>query len=180
VPTFSKINVIDLESTCWNNKVDIRPEIIQIGICIFDPTTKEITKENSFLCKPLELPLSTYCTTLTGITTNQVKSSPPLRETINTIKKQYPIRSQPIAAWGESDRIQLLSEFKRKGIDCPLFDSYINVSLLFNLFKNIKKRTNLLKALEMCNSEPIGNWHNARDDAVNTARILKYLIENQV
>lgn len=46
--------IIDLEATCWDGPVPAgqKNEIIEIGICMLDPTTGNITKNQGILVKP--------------------------------------------------------------------------------------------------------------------------------
>ena len=66
----NKIIIIDLEATCWEG---IPPqgevsEIIEIGICLLDTLTGEISDNRGILVKPTHSKISPFCTQLTTIT----------------------------------------------------------------------------------------------------------------
>ena len=66
----NKIIIIDLEATCWEG---IPPqgevsEIIEIGICLLDTLTGEISNNRGILVKPTHSKISPFCTQLTTIT----------------------------------------------------------------------------------------------------------------
>ena len=52
-----KIIIIDVESTCWEgaNPVGMESDIIEIGICLLDVQTGEITNNKGILVKPDDL-----------------------------------------------------------------------------------------------------------------------------
>ena len=66
----NKIIIIDLEATCWEGippKGEVS-EIIEIGICLLDTLTGEITDNRGILVKPTHSKISPFCTQLTTIT----------------------------------------------------------------------------------------------------------------
>lgn len=73
--TTNTILIIDLEATCWENdriphgqKVDI----IEIGICELNRTTKAISNKQSIYVIPERSKINKFCTELTGITPKMI------------------------------------------------------------------------------------------------------------
>jgi inhibitor of KinA sporulation pathway (predicted exonuclease) len=69
--TTNEILIVDLEATCWDNdriphgqKVDI----IEIGICKLNLTSKTISQKQSIYVIPERSEINRFCTKLTGIT----------------------------------------------------------------------------------------------------------------
>ena len=58
------INIIDVESTCWETKAPIGEvsEIIEIGICSLDIKTLKVQNQKSLLVHPKESTISEFCT----------------------------------------------------------------------------------------------------------------------
>lgn len=69
-----KIIIIDVESTCWEgaNPVGMESDIIEIGVCLLDIQTGEITDNRGILIKPERSTISSFCTALTTITPEMV------------------------------------------------------------------------------------------------------------
>jgi inhibitor of KinA sporulation pathway (predicted exonuclease) len=70
-----KILVVDLEATCWNGPIPegMVNEIIEIGVCLLDVNTGEITDNRGIIVKPEHSVVSEFCTELTTITPELVE-----------------------------------------------------------------------------------------------------------
>jgi len=69
--TTKTILIIDLEATCWENDripTGQKVDIIEIGICELNVTTKAISKKQSIYVIPERSKINKFCTELTGIT----------------------------------------------------------------------------------------------------------------
>lgn len=176
-----KIVVVDFEATCWDGPVPPNQyiEIIQIGICLYNIKTELIERQNSFLVKPEISIISEYCKNLTGINTGSGFQGRYLNEVLNTIKKEYSIKSNAWASWGSGDRRQLLEECASKAIRYPFGSGYLDIQALFSYKHKLSQGPKLIDALHMMMLEFIGKQHNARDDAMNAARILKGILHER-
>lgn len=69
-----KILVVDIEATCWNgpNPPGMKNDIIEIGICLLDIHTGDITDNRGIIVKPERSEVSEFCTELTTITPEMV------------------------------------------------------------------------------------------------------------
>jgi len=176
----SRIIVLDLECTCWGKPCDRTPEIIEIGACVYNNRTNNITDCISLIVRPKNLDISEYCTALTGLTENDVKRGQWLNEALGTLRKNLPLRSCPWGSWGDYDRTQLMSECEEKAINYPFNRTHLNIKFLFGLLMRDKTGSGLSKALERLNMKFEGEPHRASFDAYNTARILQNLCSTDI
>lgn len=174
-----KLIVADLELTCWDDPARAGDmEIIEIGLCVFDGTTRGIGRKSSTIVRPRLLEISDRCHRITGFTTERLRrDGSPLDEALSRLSKTYPLSSAGWAAWGEGDRRRMHSECDAKGIPYPFADSYLNVSQIHNLFMRNTRRVSLEEALGQLGMEFEGRPHSGADDAWNTARVLREILD---
>lgn len=172
-PNFDKIFVVDLELTTCDY-----PEIIEIGICDIDVESLKISKGLSIFVRPDNSRPDAYCTQLTGITWDNIKTAPPLVGACNKLIKKMGTKNRTWASWGAGDLIGLKNECDRKNIPFPFGNNYIDISNLYSIVLNNSKRVNLQKAICSLNSDFVGRPHSGVDDAINAARILKILLSS--
>ena len=76
------VNVLDLEATCWEG--DPPPgqtsEVIEIGVCVYDPATRQRQSKHQLLVKPARSEVSAFCTRLTGWTARALASGMPFAQ----------------------------------------------------------------------------------------------------
>lgn len=170
--TSSKIVVVDIECTCWETAR--ASEIIELGVCVLDYLTKEVSRKASFLVRPDLLDISNYCTKLTGITREQlVRDGYPLGEVLNRVRKLYPIRSSVWAGWGAGDRDHIAKETSDKGVVNPFRDNYLDIGFLYRFRIGSRRRIGLEEALRELGMRFEGRPHSGADDAWNAAMILR-------
>lgn len=172
-----KALIIDFELACWRYGIPKgkRADIIEIGICTYNFRTKQISKPESILIKPKKADISDFCTKLTGITQEQIdKKGIPLEEALDRLVDKYDSNRCIWFSWGEQDLGFIKRECKYYKIPYPLHDRYIDVRDIYCM-KYLKEPSveNALKDLGM---EFEGTPHSGKDDAYNTARILKHLL----
>jgi inhibitor of KinA sporulation pathway (predicted exonuclease) len=175
-----KVVVFDLEATCWATKEEndvYRSDIIEIGACLLDVRSGEITKKTNYLVRPYDLKqayISEYCTNLTGHTYESLKKGIPLEDACNKFKKEFGTSGKICAAYG--------NDYDKVKMDCGAFDianplssEYLNICHLFAL-KNKSSKVSLAKALELIGSAFEGTQHRADDDAFNAAKVLRSIL----
>jgi len=84
----SYIAVLDFEANCIDGKI-LRPqEIIEFPTVIYDVTTQTIERDNNFhsYCQT-DLPLTSFCTQLTGITQQMCNAGEPFRDVLRAHQK---------------------------------------------------------------------------------------------
>lgn len=175
-----KIIIIDLEATCWQGKEKETnvSEIIEIGICVLDTKTGEITQNEGILIKPIQSTVSEYCTNLTTLTQEQLdKEGITFQEACNILQTKYNAKEFTWASFGGYDYRQLKKECKSNNIDFPVSENHINVKELLAKKKNIKK-VGMSKALRILDIPLEGTHHRGKDDARNIAKILNWILNN--
>lgn len=171
-------NVVDIESTCWENrKWGQASEIIQVGICEVDTKNWAISKPTSLYIKPeFSDSLSEFCVNLTGITDGILAREGVSRaRAFNTLREVFKSDRRPWVSWGDYDRKKLAEEsgwIREKSV---MSAQHLNLKLLYSLMSG-GKPLGMNKALKALNMELIGRHHDGSDDAYNTARILVKLV----
>ena len=176
-----KVNIIDLESTCWENNIKPKgmlSEIIEIGICTIDITSLKKIKTRSILVKPIQSEISDYCTNLTSITTDLVaKKGTTFGEACNILLNDFDSKNRVWGSWGDYDRAMFYEQCKSLCINYPLNKSHINLIPLFSLAYNLDKELGMAEALEIAKLELKGIHHRGIDDAINIAELFIDIIK---
>lgn len=174
-----KILVVDVESTCWQDKAPEGQvsEIIEIGICVFDLKERQRESKESILVKPAESEISPFCTELTTITPELIAAEGiDLKEACKILRKKYEGQQRVWGSWGDYDRRQFERNCKRRGIGYPFGTNHLNIKTLFALKHQLEREQGMGEALEMKGWELEGTHHRGVDDAWNIARLLALLI----
>jgi inhibitor of KinA sporulation pathway (predicted exonuclease) len=170
-----KIVVVDIEATCWEVKTpeNMTSDIIEIGICLLDVQTGEITANTGIIVKPERSTVSPFCTELTTITQEMVDSQGiPFKEACRLLRKEYDTQSRPWASFGAYDAKQFQKQCTALDIGYPFGPSHINVKTLFALRNKLTREVGMAGALELLQIPLEGTHHRGVDDAKNIAKIL--------
>jgi len=176
-----KIIIVDIEATCWDgaNPKGMESDIIEIGFCLLDVKSGEISDNKGILVKPERSTISTFCTELTTITPKMVaEDGISFKEACLLLKKQYFSSSYPWASFGAYDLKQFQKQCIAMGIGFPFGPSHINVKTLFALKKKLGHEQGMAGALEMLGIPLEGTHHRGIDDAKNIAKILNWILNN--
>lgn len=173
-----KIIIVDIESTCWDGKVPEgqTSEIIEIGICLLDVNSGEITQNEGIIVKPERSEVSDFCTELTTITPDMVEDGISFAEACRIIKKQYDGQGRAWASYGAYDFKMFQRQCVEMGIGYPFSPSHINVKTLFALKHKLDRETGMDGALKMLGMPLEGTHHRGIDDARNIAKIMYTLL----
>ena len=172
-----KVIVFDLEATCWATEEERRltpSEIIEIGACLLDVRTGEISKKTRYIIRPKVLEVSQYCTDLTGHTVETLKKGIPFGDACNKFKKEFGSTNKICAAYG-NDFVTMDTDCYRHEIINPLGAEYLNICHLFAL-KYKSSKVSLEKALEQIGEVFDGTPHHGDDDAYNAAKVLRKIL----
>ncbi|WP_345990599.1 3'-5' exonuclease [Chryseobacterium sp. Chry.R1] len=180
--TTDHILIIDLEATCW----DSRPprgqesEIIEIGVCVMDAKTGEISRNEGILVRPQYSKVSPFCTELTTITQKMLDEEGVLfDDALDILRAEYHSEHLTWASYGNYDLNMLQNQARRFNLDYPLSDSHINVKTLFGcVHPTIRKSVGMSRALGELNLKLEGIHHRGVDDAKNIAKILHWCLQN--
>jgi inhibitor of KinA sporulation pathway (predicted exonuclease) len=172
---FDHLVIIDLEATCDEPKPLWQSEIIEVGVCLLDLRTLEITKPRGLLVKPERTPITAFCTNLTTITPELVaREGITLAEAMRILEKEYKLDERTWASWGDYDRKMLEKDCEAKGISFPgRTRSHINLKNLLTVELGLPWENGLDNALERFGLKLEGTHHRGVDDAKNIARIYQ-------
>ncbi len=187
---FSKMMVVDLECTCFQDddldkpqgwKADKDQEITEIGASIVHLPTREILATESFLVQP-DGPMGEFCKELTTLTFDTVKDRPRLAGVLDELcawakANKFDIQSMPWGSWGDYDRVQLFRECARKGLKYPFGRAHYNIKGMYSMLTGQGKGFGMSRAIDQIGWDFEGTPHRGVDDARMTAKILLYLLE---
>ncbi|WP_417452070.1 exonuclease domain-containing protein [Kordiimonas sp.] len=175
---------IDLEATCFHREVLGREqthrdmETIEVGVVAMSGEGTIINTFQSYV-KPTYTELSSYCTSVIGITDDMLVGAPDFPTMIACLTdwlETLPAKPDCWYSWGKYDLKQLTCDAgpDRWSLALPL-PEHRNAKRLFQR-QNIKKsrEVGLLKALELQGLEFEGRHHSALDDATNVARLFNF------
>lgn len=178
----NKFLIVDLEATCAEGqerkKYRGTSEAIEIGWVIVNPLY-EIERDGDVLIKPVRNPILTpFCTTLTGITQDDVNISLTFPFVMERLKEEWQSYGSfkclkydyILCSWGNYDNSQLIKDCAFHKYFYP-FGLYINLKDEFAIKRKIAP-VGLSKALEICDLAFEGTPHCGLDDAKNIARIF--------
>lgn len=170
-----KILVIDVEATCWEgaNPPGMENDIIEIGVCLMDVATGEISDSRGIIVLPERSTVSPFCTQLTTITPELVaQEGISFKEACAILKKEYNSQSRAWASFGAYDQKQFQRQCMATGVAYPFGPSHINVKTLFALRQKLAHEQGMAGALHLLDIELEGTHHRGVDDAKNIAKIL--------
>lgn len=130
--------------------------------------------------------LDHFISQMTGITNDQIKYAPMLEEAVIHLLEWIGNREYKVFAWSNTDYRQLKHEIQSKGITNPEILEFVNQERWTDYQKTFDNRydfdrsVGLADALELCEIEPDGHFHDGLDDAINTAKIIKKLEEKDL
>lgn len=173
----SKIVVIDVEATCWEERAEQQrkgQEIIEVGVCLLDAKTGTVNSAESFLVRPSRLDISPFCQQLTGISAEQIEGKGrPLQEVCLQLAEEYRLADRVWASFGDFDRNLFEQECAAKRVAYPFSAQHLNIRVLASLKLRSRRRVaSIPAALQAFGATFEGREHCGRDDAVNAARVL--------
>jgi inhibitor of KinA sporulation pathway (predicted exonuclease) len=174
-----KIVVVDIEATCWNgpNPEGMQNDIIEIGICLLDVATGEISDSKGIMVTPERSEISAFCTELTTITPQLIAAEGiSFKAACKQLRTEYDTQSRAWASFGAYDQKQFQRQCGEMGIGYPFGPSHMNVKTLFALQRKLAHETGMAGALDLLGFELEGTHHRGVDDAKNIARILRRIL----
>ncbi|XP_065826946.1 ERI1 exoribonuclease 2-like [Oscarella lobularis] len=197
--SYAFLIVLDFESTCWKNRKEKRPEIIEFPAVLLNVASGEIESKFQEYVQPTENPhLSEFCQKFTGIQQNQVTDSAPLSAVLRLFldwikrlerEKDFVCAGSDgqsenekrctLVTWSDWDLgVCLHYECKRKQIRKPaIFNTWIDLRATYRSFYERIPR-GLNGALEDLGLEFEGRQHSGLDDAKNTAKLCWQIIQD--
>ncbi|RYE20212.1 MAG: exonuclease domain-containing protein, partial [Sphingobacteriaceae bacterium] len=157
-----KIVIVDIEATCWETKPPegMENDIIEVGICLLDIHTGELSDNRGILVKPERSVISPFCTELTTITSEMTDSEGiSFKEACAILKKEYFTNSRAWASFGAYDAKQFQRQCAAMGVGYPFGPSHINVKTLFALKKKLDHEQGMAGALVLLDIPLEGTHH---------------------
>lgn len=180
----NEIIVVDLEATCWNTEPPPGEfsEIIEIGVCSLsrrnDKNSWQIVGAESIIVKPENSRVSDFCTSLTTLTQRDVNKGVSLFAACRHLEAIYDTPHKPWASWGDYDRTQLQKECKGV-VRYPFGPTHWNMKDMFSLLTKLDREIGLAEAIKLCGLDFQGTQHRGVDDAINTARVLEFILPEE-
>lgn len=176
-----KIIIMDLEATCWEGfkaPPGQTNEIIEIGVCLLDAKTLEISDKQALLVKPTESEISPFCTQLTTITSELLeRDGMDFATACMRLEKEYESRNRLWASWGAFDRRMFFDQCKRRKVRYPFNDKHANLKKIFQI--QYGERKGLPFAFEQVGLKMEGTHHRGVDDAYNIACLLRLMLQEK-
>lgn len=169
-----------LDNNIYNH--DFITEIIEIGAVLLNDNNDEVDKFQTYV-KPDFTGVHKRITKITGIKDEDVKGAPRVEEAFNNlidfINKYTSIDNILMYTWSNSDSTVILAELDVKNINNSdiraLAENFIDIQKEFDSKINFDNNVGLSKALELMGFDFEGVAHGALADAINTARVYKYM-----
>jgi len=150
--------------------------VIEMGVCLLDIRSGEITDRQSILIRPVYSSVSEFCTKLTTLTQEVVEKGIGFREACLKLEDEYQTKKRVWASYGDFDRRQFERECRLKKNPYPFGSRHINAKTLFAIKHRLTEEIGMDKALALLGMELVGTHHRGVDDAYNAARILCTLV----
>lgn len=176
-----KIVVVDIEATCWERKApdNMESDIIEIGICLLDVHSGEISDNRGILVQPERSVISPFCTELTTITPEMIEEDGiPFKDALKILRNEYACQSRAWASYGAYDLKQFQRQCSALERGYPFGPSHINVKTLYALKQKLGHETGMAGALDQLEIPLEGTHHRGVDDAKNIAKILWWILNN--
>ena len=170
--------IVDLEATCWDDRISRTVddmEIIEIG-CVLVTQRGVILDEFWTFVRPKDEPvLSEYCTNLTGIRQEDVDRAPTYIEAMRQLDQWMAGRLGIWGSWGNFDH-RLFASMEQRYPSSSQFLSMAHVNLKRPWKStNHTRRTALRAALAHHQLAFVGSPHRGIDDARNIARLMRFI-----
>jgi inhibitor of KinA sporulation pathway (predicted exonuclease) len=178
------ILVVDLEATCADDGSlpAEAMEIIEIGAVWARRDGAVVDRFQSFVRPRERAVLTPFCIALTGISQADIDAAPSFPVAAHMLHEFADRRREAgsvWASWGDYDRKQLARDCARHGTEDPLRLPHENAKRLYTLRQRIGRDVSLAKACELAKIKLEGSYHRALDDAINTARLLPWILGSE-
>lgn len=174
--------VFDLEMTVpFMDSKEFRREIIEIGAVILDRELNEVNQFQTLIKPTINRELSSLCTRITGIKQSDVKRAPDFKDAFASFIKFLSVYTHSclFVQFGSGDYNQLKKDCNLHGIQTQLNHTVLNIKHLSSVSGKVgRKHRSLEKMLVNCGIERNGVAHRALNDAIDTANLLRVVIEH--
>jgi inhibitor of KinA sporulation pathway (predicted exonuclease) len=171
---FSRINVIDIESTCWEGAPPEgeTSDIIEVGIAVLRLRDLVIENRDNIVVQAKRSKVTPFCTSINHLTQERVDQGDDFQSTCRMLRDVYKGRERMWASYGDFDRTRFERQCRELNVAYPFGKPHLNIRTLFTTVFGLDNRPGTDEALAMLGLEFVGTRHNGGDDAYNGARIL--------
>ncbi len=181
--------VLDFEATCWEGERRPTQEIIEfpsvlIRVDTFRRSLTQIGEFHQYVRPVIHPELSEFCTSLTGITQDQVSSAKPIEEVYeehhrwlqSNVEEGAPCHIVTCGNWDLATMLPM--EIANKGLHRRhVYSHFINIKYEFERFYH-RRVGSMPQMLEKCGLELQGRHHSGIDDTRNISRVLLKMLED--
>lgn len=173
--------VIDCEFTCIENPPsDFDYELIELGAVLVNANTLDSISSFQAFVKPVRNPtLSEFCAKLTNISQTEIDNAEPFADVWESFLCWLHGRECLFSSWGKGDLSILQKECSLTEASFP-FTQHLDIKKAFSKCNRLNKRVGLKMALNLANVEREGAQHRALDDAINTTKLLPFVLGGEV
>lgn len=178
----NKILVMDTELTCFDQGEEISnhpSEIIQFGMAVINLNSLEIEKVGAYYVTNERVHISDFCARLTGITQSMLyKQGLQLGHVAELLRERWGCSSKKtqVVTWGCEPQ-WMRPDFDLKNVEYPFRDNILDLSGYFRFGKSFKRGLSLIDIANEYGVEVERPIHDAKNDAVTTARLLIAMIK---
>ncbi|WP_096199732.1 3'-5' exonuclease [Bacillus sp. FJAT-45350] len=148
-------------------------EIVEIGACKVNLTSKEITDQFQVYIKPKSGYFSKSTKKFIKMTKEDEKSAVPFKQGIQQFS-DWAGEDYYLCSWGRDDKAHLINQCIRTKLKLDWIINYNDIQpQIGNLINpEIQHSLGLKNALKLVGIDPVGKAHRGIDDAINTAELL--------
>lgn len=180
----NKILVLDSELTCFEcseRECGVPQEIIQFGMAIVNVDTLDIERSGAYYVTNERVNLSKFCTQLTGITEKTLYNQGlQLGHVAELLRERWGVSSKKtqVVTWGcESQWMK--PDFNIKRVDYPFRDNMLDLAGYLKFGKAFQPGLRLMDVAQEYGVEVERPIHDAKNDAITTARLLIAMIKRR-
>lgn len=181
---YTHLAILDFEANCLRDRVINPQEIVEVPVVVYDLQKRQIdeTKTFHYYCKPM-IPITDFCTELTGITQETVDNGLPFKKVINKLTQwvwengwitqdgKYTVLFVTHGDWDL--QTALPKQCRYSGIKVPGYlREWCNLKLIYQKVYH-RKGKGMARMLDELNMPLIGKHHSGIDDTRNIARMVQ-------
>ena len=165
--------VVDVEATTGADRPrGALRDVIQVGACVLQMDGGAIVDAQSILVQPSCSEVTAFCTRLTGITPEQAAEGVAFVDACAWLQNAFNSSDLVWASFGDFDREQFATQCAREGVAYPFGRGHLNIKTIVALRYGWHRGKGLTRALSTLGIRHTGRHHDAKDDAVNAARLF--------
>ncbi|HEU5375672.1 MAG TPA: 3'-5' exonuclease [Ktedonobacteraceae bacterium] len=167
-----------VRTTCWEKGMrpeDEEHEVIEVGTCILDVATLEISQKQRVILRPYRSKISDFCTLLTTLTQEQVEAEGIAFPQLCLQLRHHKMHEYAWASFGEDQRLFIERECLVRQAPYPLNALHLNVRLLATCHLQLTQAPSVARTLQLLRLPP-QEGRRAGDAAWSVARILAFFL----